>query len=107
MVLPHSLGEKVEIPQPSPEIGLPNPEAAIVIQLHDAGNSNPPALTINKEKVAADALEKRLREIFRIRTERVAFVKGDPEIDFQYVAEVVDIAHHAGTDRVGLMGTKE
>jgi biopolymer transport protein ExbD len=32
------------------------------------------------------------------------FLKGDPEIDFRYVAEAVDIAHHAGVDRVGLMG---
>jgi biopolymer transport protein ExbD len=37
----------------------------------------------------------------------VAFVKGDPEVEFAYVAEAVDIAHHAGADRIGLMGKKD
>jgi biopolymer transport protein ExbD len=33
-------------------------------------------------------------------------VKGDPEIEFAFVAEVVDITHRAGAERVGLMGQK-
>jgi biopolymer transport protein ExbD len=35
------------------------------------------------------------------------FLRGDPEIDFQYVAQVVDMAHHAGVDHVGLLGASE
>jgi biopolymer transport protein ExbD len=34
----------------------------------------------------------------------VAFLKGDPGIDFQYVADALDIAHQAGVDHIGLMG---
>jgi biopolymer transport protein ExbD len=34
-------------------------------------------------------------------------VKGDPEVDFEYVAQTVDITHHAGADRVGLLGKKD
>jgi biopolymer transport protein ExbD len=30
-------------------------------------------------------------------------VRGDADVDFQYVAEVIDLAHHAGVNRVGLM----
>jgi biopolymer transport protein ExbD len=40
------------------------------------------------------------------RVEKVAFVRGDADVDFQYVADVIDLAHHAGVQRVGLM-TKE
>jgi biopolymer transport protein ExbD/biopolymer transport protein TolR len=31
------------------------------------------------------------------------FVKGDKEVDFQYVAQVIDIAHGVGVDKVGLI----
>jgi biopolymer transport protein ExbD len=30
-------------------------------------------------------------------------VRGDADVDFQYVAEVIDLAHHAGVQRIGLL----
>jgi len=33
----------------------------------------------------------------------VAFVRGDADVDFQYVADVIDFAHHAGVQRIGLL----
>jgi biopolymer transport protein TolR len=45
----------------------------------------------------------RLEDIFKTRAERVVFVKGDPDLEFQYVAKAIDIAHGAGIDKVGLM----
>jgi biopolymer transport protein ExbD len=48
----------------------------------------------------------RLEEIFKTRAERVVFVKGDPEIDFMWVAKAIDAAHGAGIDKVGLMTAK-
>jgi biopolymer transport protein TolR len=33
-------------------------------------------------------------------------VKGDPDIDFQYVARAIDIAKGAGLDKIGLMTPK-
>jgi biopolymer transport protein ExbD len=35
--------------------------------------------------------------------EKVAFVRGDADVDFQYVADVIDLAHHAGVQRIGLL----
>jgi biopolymer transport protein TolR len=100
-------GEEALIPQPALEtvkVNLPTP---IVIQLKDVGESKRPDLTINTEKVQWNELESRLRAIYALRDDRVAFVKGDPEVEFAYVAEAVDITHHAGAVRVGLMGQKE
>lgn len=34
-------------------------------------------------------------------------VKADPEIEFQYPAQALDITHAAGADRIGLMGAKD
>ena len=45
----------------------------------------------------------RLEEIFKTRAERVIFVKGDPDLEFQDVAKVIDIAKGVGIDKVGLM----
>jgi biopolymer transport protein ExbD len=45
----------------------------------------------------------RLEEIFKTRAERVVFVRGDSDLEYQYVAKAIDIAHGAGIDRVGLM----
>ncbi len=48
-------------------------------------------------------LETRLAEIYLRRAEKVVFVRGDADVDFQYVADVIDVAHHAGVQRVGLL----
>jgi biopolymer transport protein TolR len=108
VILPeHKVGEKTLVPQPSVENTEKNPEAPIIIQLVDAGESARPKLKINQVEVGWDGLEARLREVYKLRVDRVAFVKGDPEVDFEYVAEAVDISHHAGADRIGLLGRKD
>jgi biopolymer transport protein ExbD len=105
MVLVHHRGEQVEIPQfNSSTIQLPGPDGVIVVELYDGGEGKPPAVRINRKEVGWNKLDSALREIYEKRKNKVVFLKGDPEIDYQYVAEAVDIAHHAGVDRVGLMG---
>jgi biopolymer transport protein ExbD len=72
--------------------------------IKDVGGSKRPLLKINQEEVYWDELESRLTAAFKIQVDRVAFVKGDPGVDFEYVAQAVDITHHAGADRIGLLG---
>ena len=48
-------------------------------------------------------LKKRLSDIFKTRAERVAFIQGDDEVNFEYVAYVIDRARDAGVERVGLL----
>ncbi|HEY5030107.1 MAG TPA: biopolymer transporter ExbD [Candidatus Angelobacter sp.] len=108
VILPeHKWGEKTLVPQPSAESLEKNPLTPIVIQLKDAGESKRPVLMLNQEEVSWDGLETRLTAAFKLRVDRVAFVSGDPDVDFEYVAEAVDITHHAGADRIGLMGKKD
>src|SRR6476660_3116354 len=61
------------------------------------------SLMINQEATDEARLGARLEEIFKTRAERVVFVKGDPDLEFQTVAKAIDIAHGAGIDKVGLM----
>jgi len=64
------------------------------------------SMMINQEPTTEQALGGRLEEIFKTRAERVVFVKGDSDLEFQYVAKAIDIAHGAGIDKVGLMTQK-
>jgi biopolymer transport protein TolR len=90
-------GERALIPRDSKD-SVTDPVRTIVIQLH-ADHS----VSINEEPVAWENLKARLTGIFHERVERVAFVKADPDLEFQPVAEIIDIAHAAGVDNVGLM----
>ena len=108
MVLPHRYrGEMADIPQPKTDTTTPPPERTIVVQLHDEGDSRRPTLKINSEAVSWDELGPRLKKIFLPRVGRIAMMKADPGIEFEYVAQAVDITHRAGAVRVGLMGPKD
>ena len=63
-------------------------------------------MMINAEDTDESHLGDRLTEIFKTRAERVVFVKGDPTLEFLWVAKAIDIAHGAGIDKVGLMTAK-
>ena len=100
-------GERVQIPQPQTQQTPEQRQSrTIVIQLVWTAKDQSPELKINGEQVKRDDLEARLAEIFLKRAEKVAFVRGDDDVDFQDVADVIDVARHAGVQRVGLL-TKE
>ena len=60
-------------------------------------------MMINTEPTDENKLGPRLEEIFKTRAERLIFVKGDKDLEFQDVAKVIDIAKGVGIDKVGLM----
>jgi biopolymer transport protein TolR len=97
-------GETAQIPQPDQKqtqnVSQPR---TVVIQVLWTKDGAPPTVKINQEDVQWNNLEERLARIYLTRAEKVAFVQGDADVDFQYVADVIDSAHHAGVDRVGLL----
>ncbi len=90
------------VPQPPPPNQKPmeSDVRTVVIVIERAG------VKINQESTDYEKLGPRLEEIFKTRAERVVFVKGDPDIEFQQVAKAIDIAKGAGIDKVGLMTPK-
>jgi len=98
-------GLEAQILQPATdEKNQPVPiDGTIVIQVVWGAQNQPPTLKINQETVKWEELQSRLHDIFKIRAERIAFVRGDDDVDFEYVADVIDIARDAGMDRVGLL----
>jgi biopolymer transport protein ExbD len=95
--------EKVQIPQPQPDGKSSPSERTVVIEVVWTAKDQRPSVKINRQDVRWEELEARLGEIYLKRVEKVAFVRGDADVDFLYVADVIDLAHHAGVQRVGLL----
>lgn len=95
------------VPQPPPPNAPKNntPDRTIVVQLINRSGQEP-ALKINQDDATWDTLQGRLSDIFKTRAEKVMFVKGDDDVPFLDVANVIDIAHAAGVDKVGLITAK-
>lgn len=104
---PTHKGLEALVPQPPPPNSNPPPNPdTIVVQVQD-NKGGRPTLKINQTDVSWDKLGDELTGIFKTRAERVMFVKGDDGIEFQYVAQVIDIAHGTQViDRVGLLTAK-
>lgn len=97
-------GLEAQIPQPPahPD-AAPPPVRTVVIQLAETKSGSVPDVKINKQPVSWSDLKAQLADIFKRRAEKIAFVQGDDEVDFEYVADVIDTARAAGVDRVGLL----
>jgi biopolymer transport protein ExbD len=96
-------GLEALVPQPPPKDAKPNlSDTRTVVIVVDKDHH----YQINNEDTSEEKMGSRLEEIFKTRAERVVFVKGDPSLDFMWVAKAIDIAHGAGIDKVGLMTAK-
>jgi biopolymer transport protein TolR len=82
----------------------PNDRTIVVQVLYQPGAS--PQYKINETPVQKSELLPKLTDIYSNRAERVMFVKGDDNLDFRYVAEVIDIGRAANVDHIGLMTPK-
>ncbi len=62
----------------------------------DRGPDKDPGLKVNQDDETWDHLQTKLTDIFKMRAEKVMFVKGDDNVPFADVASVIDIAHASG-----------
>jgi len=99
---PHGL--EALAPQPPPPNAPPPPpgQDRTVVIVIDKDKS----MKLNQDPIQENQLGDRLMDVFKTRAERVVFVKGDPDLDFQTVAHAIDIAKGANMDKVGLMTPK-
>ena len=100
-VSPHGLDALAPQPPPPNQKQPDNNDRTVVIVIDAQGN-----VKINQDDITWDKLNDQLVDIFKTRAEKVVFVKGDKDLEFQKVAQAIDIAHGAGIDKVGLMTPK-
>jgi biopolymer transport protein ExbD len=93
------------VPQPSPnDVKQKQPELeqkTVVVQVLENN-----VLKINEETADWTTLGPRLNDIFKLRAEKVAFVKGDDTVIFSQVARAIDVMRAAGVEKVGLITAK-
>ena len=65
-----------------------------------------PTYKINEDDVAKTDLKTRLDTIYANRAEKVMFVRGDDDLNFAYIADVIDTGRAVGVDHIGLMTPK-
>jgi biopolymer transport protein TolR len=95
-------GLDTAVPQPPPP-GTPPPppdeeNRTVVVSIDDRGQ-----ITINQDLSDLRTLGTQLQDIFKTRNDRTIFVNADPELLFNDVIQVIDIAKGSGVDKVGLM----
>lgn len=96
-----SRGESTLVPQQARHEAKANPDTVVLEVLK--GRDGIAGFRINQQAVAQADLSSRLAAIYQNRAERVLFVKGDDQLNFTQIAEVIDIGHAAGVDRIGLL----
>jgi len=102
MIIPHhQTGLDALLPQPAgPETKAPRPETVVVVQVREDGS-----LKINDESVSWDRLSPRLEEVFKERSQRIAFIRGEAPVEFRTVARVLDVMRQLDLS-VGLLTPK-
>jgi biopolymer transport protein ExbD len=103
--VPKGLDALVPQPPKDPTKTPPPTDRTIVVQVfYHPGQ--PPTYKINETDYAKRDLLPKLTEIYANRAERVMFVRGDDNVNFAYIAEVIDIGKAANVDHIGLMTPK-
>jgi biopolymer transport protein ExbD len=95
-----SRGLDTLLPQPAPQDHPSSapPSHDIVVTVN--GDRT---VSLNREPVPLADLHDRLVSLFGNHPNHVVFVRGQKNLEFQQVAEVIDIARGVGLDRIALM----
>ena len=103
MIIPHrQKGLDAVIPQRQTDRQVPSePPETIIVQIASDGS-----VRINQSGVRFEELQDRLQGIIARRTERVAFLEADRSLEFQAVAQVLDLMHSAGATPIGLLSSE-
>jgi biopolymer transport protein TolR len=94
-------GLEALVPQPSHEVKPGADEKVVVVQVLENN-----LLKINDDAATWDNLGLQLSNIFKLRAEKVAFIKGGDTVVFGVVARAIDVMRSSGVEKVGLMTAK-
>jgi biopolymer transport protein TolR len=99
--IPTGLSTLVPQPPPPNQKQEPDTNDTIVVVVSADGK-----VMINQDPSSWDALGPKLSDVFKERANKVAFVKGDDNVEFAQVARAIDIMRGSGIEHVGLITAK-
>ena len=85
----------------NPTQETPN-DRTIVVQVQSNGAALP-TYKINDQQFQRADLAPELQKIFSTRVEKVMFVKGDKDLDFGTIAQVIGFGHQADVTNIGII----
>ena len=91
-------GLEALVPQPSHDIEPVTYNKIVVVQVLEDHH-----VKINEDMATWDNLGRQLNNIFKLRAEKVTFVKGEDTVLFADVAQAIDVMRSSGVEKVGLM----
>lgn len=95
-------GLNAAVPQPPPP-GAPPPPPDELSKTIIVSIDSSEIIKINQQITEKAQLGPALTDIFRTRNERVMFINANPDLLYNSVVELIDIAKGAGVDKIGLM----
>jgi biopolymer transport protein TolR len=88
----------LQLPDPNPTVAPANAKSdQIVMEVFPDGK-----FKINTQEVTKEGLDRRLREIYDPRPEKIMFIKGDPAVIYSDVIWAMDVARGAGVKVIGI-----
>ncbi|SNS29060.1 biopolymer transport protein ExbD/biopolymer transport protein TolR [Granulicella rosea] len=96
-------GLEALVPQPPKNKTQDQPENDRTIVVQVQANGAQTSYKINEDSFNKADIEPKLAAIFATRQEKVMFVKGDKDLDYSKVSEVIDFGKQAGVDNIGLI----
>ncbi len=102
---PHGLNALVPQPPKNPQTQK-NDDRTIVISVTGRPGGGQPGYKINETDVSHAQLLPQLEQIYATRATKVMFIKGDPNLSFSAIADVIDIGHEANVDHIGVITPK-
>ncbi len=93
------------VPQPPKDKNSEPDPHTIVISIK-GGAGAPIQYLINTDSVNKSELLGKLQAIYAVRQDKIMFVKGDPNLSYETVADVIDMGHQAGVDNIGIITPK-
>lgn len=101
---PHGLDALVPQPPKNPQKQNDSDRTIVVQVLANRGGQ--PAYKINETDVSHGQLLPQLEAIYATRATKVMFIKGDPNLDWAAIADVVDIGNQANVTHIGVITPK-
>ena len=93
MVIPMSRKAlDLQLPDPTPQPDQSGPPPSQIVLEVLPGNT----FKINSQPVSKEELQKKLKEIYDQRPDKIIFVKGDPTVKYSDVIAAMDAARGAG-----------
>ncbi len=90
-------GIEVDLPRTSPT-GMTVPEEPYVLVIDQNKK-----ITVAQNPIRFDDLQKKLKGVFKNKKDKILYVQADRNVDYGYVAEVINEAKAAGLSKVGLV----